>query len=943
MILKSNPVKSTETSKNILGSFDGFINNALRGWAASPDHIEKPVTVSVFIDKNPVGHVVASEFRPDLEQSELKSGKHGFTFRVPEQYCDGGDHVVRVVNPETGVNLPNSPRKIRFPDRRTAILRGASEARIKGEVRLEDGCFLHGWVSGISENNEIESVRVFENGEELGFASLSKADDGRFQFSLRLPTAVCDGLPHAFFLTYQGQSFTALATITPFIITPDAVLRDYADAALLGRLSNSASRRYAALDEQVTRLAAAPAAGGPDGAFALRDIVAAHAALVETVDEKRKAADYAPFAFPETDQPLASILIPVHNKFAYTYQCLAAIRLMPNETPLEVIVLDDASTDITTELESIIGGVQVLRNPTPLGFVRNNNAGARHARGRFLVLLNNDTEVSPHWLDHLLRPFALFDRVGLVGAKLIFPDGKLQEAGGLVWRDGSVWNYGRGGNPQDPRYNYLRETDYCSAACIAIEKNFWDELGGFDDTYAPAYFEDTDLAFRVRAAGRRVLYQPLCEVVHFEGVSSGTDPKAGIKRYQTINRSKFLARWSGAMAGNGLPDHAPDYNKERGYCRRVLVLDHEFPQPDRSAGHYAAIQEIRLLQSLGFKPTFVPENLAHLGPYTSRLMELGVECVYAPFALSVEEVLAERGAEFELVYITRYEMARNIIDAVRRWCPQAKVLFNNADLHFLRLLRMALLEKSQEKLEEVCKVRDAELEVMRKVDLTLSYNETEHAIIVSHNLDSSRVAKCPWVVEPKSRVPPFSDRRDIAFLGGFRHPPNLEAVTFFVRDVMPLLRTALPGVRFRVYGSAAPTALYDLAADDVVIEGFVENLADLFDTCRIFVAPLLSGAGIKGKVLDALAYGVPSVLSPVAAEATGIRDGLEAVIAREPDDWVAAITRLYEDPEVWTAMSGAALAFVRDFYSFEAGRKAMQAALSELDLVPLEGMYARGQ
>jgi O-antigen biosynthesis protein len=433
-----------------------------------------------------------------------------------------------------------------------------------------------------------------------------------------------------------------------------------------------------------------------------------------------------------------------------------------------------------------------------------------------------------------------------------------------------------------------------------------------------------------------VVYAPLSVVYHFEGKSRKFDNVLDVKIFQEINRPIFKEKWVDAYALNGKEGRDVDLVKDRNVQYRALVIDYMAPRPEYDAGSYAAIQEIRLLQSLGCKVTFLPLDLRFLGDQTQMLQRLGVECLHAPFVTSIEDLLAERGAEFDIVYITRYTVARRAIRAVRRHARRAKVLFCNADLHFLRTLRAALVKKDPDALEAAISIRDEELKVMRKVDVVLSYNDTEHAIILSHNLGATQTVTAPWVVEVKEDVPPFEARRDIAFLGAFRHPPNLPAVKFFIMEVMPLLRQQIPGVRFRVYGSDAPEELMALESEDVLIEGYVKDVADVYETCRVFVAPLLAGAGLKGKVIESLAHGTPSVLSPIAAEGTGLRHGLETFVAETPEQWAAMITALYQDPELWQEMSTKARAYARATYSFERGRELMAKAM---EAAGLSGVY----
>lgn len=390
--------------------------------------------------------------------------------------------------------------------------------------------------------------------------------------------------------------------------------------------------------------------------------------------------------------PIVSIVIPVFNKFDLTYNCVKSIIDQGAQVPFEIIVVDDCSRDETVLACLVFGrGIRLIRNNANSGFIRSCNRGFEAARGEYVVFLNNDTEVKPRWLDELYETMRRDPKIGVVGAKLLFPDGSLQECGGVIWRLGDGWNWGRGQAADDPRFCYMRDADYVSGAALTIKKSLFAELGGFDEHYLPMYYEDTDLCFRVRRHGLRVVVQPAAEIIHFEGASGGTSVTGGgMKRFQAVNHRKFFERWKEVLASHRFNGELPELEAERAVRQRALFIDDSVPEPDKDAGSNAAFQHMLSLQRLGFKVTFLPgDNMARIDPYTTDLQCRGIECLYHPYYFSVEDVLRKQQIPVELVYLHRYSNASKYAGMIRQHFPKARILYNVADLHFLRLQRQA--------------------------------------------------------------------------------------------------------------------------------------------------------------------------------------------------------------------------------------------------------------
>jgi len=648
--------------------------------------------------------------------------------------------------------------------------------------------------------------------------------------------------------------------------------------------------------------------------------------LPETKSEVPVAAAWQALDFPPCTKPLISIVIPVYNKYEYTFHCLQALLANSGDQPYEVIVVDDCSTDATPQMLAAMSGIRVLRNEQNSGFIHSCNSGARAARGDYLLLLNNDTEVQPAWLSALLHTFRDFPDAGMVGARLLFADGKLQEAGGIVWRDGSAWNYGRGDDPNKPEYAYVRRVDYCSGACLLLPLADFMALGMFDTHYAPAYYEDTDLAFKVRAAGKQVYYQPLARVIHFEGISNGTDTGSGVKEYQVRNQQLFFTRWEEVLRSHRPNGRLPHLEKERHVERRVLVVDARVLMPDHDSGSLRMFNLLKIFQRLGFKVSFIPDNLHYHEKYTPLLQSVGIECFYFPYLQKIGEYLEHFGSQYQVVLLSRADFAEKHIDAVLRHCPQAQVLFDTVDLHFLREQRQAALS-GDKLLKEAAELRRLqELGLARKAQQTLVVSPVEVELFRQEAPDV-KVALLSNIHAAEGRQAPWQARKDILFIGSFEHPPNADAMHWFIDEVFPLLRKQKPDITLRIVGGGAPKNLLAKAGPGIEFTGFVDDIAPLFNSIRLSVAPLRYGAGVKGKINSSMSYGVPVVGTTVAAEGMGLVHGADVLIADTAADFVACILRAYDDEQLWYALSNAGLANIERCFSFEVATQQLQDIL----------------
>ncbi len=811
-----------------------------------------------------------------------------------------------------------------------------SDAALKSNIDSADWTGIRGWVWDPQEPLKRLELELLDGDAGLVTvlaneyrADLETADigDGRHGFSISFNETLLPNARHVLHLRPVGSK-VEIASF-PLVLTREQAGLDSSVRFILGNVMAEADRAEKAedlapiinamvgfLDAALSRYfyIAEETATNAAELLAPAELSSHVRILISSIQRS-----YPPIVVDSRNEPLVSIIIPVFNKFDLTYNCVKSIVEHGAQIPFEIIIVDDCSRDETMFAAFAFGpGIRLVRNPENSGFIRSCNRGFEAARGEYVVFLNNDTEVKARWLDELYETMRRDPTIGVAGSKLLFPDGSLQESGGIIWRLGDGWNFGRGQPADDPRFCYMRDADYVSGAALMIKADLFTELGKFDEHFLPMYYEDTDLCFRVRQHGHRVVVQPASEITHFEGASGGTSVTGtGMKRFQSINHRKFFERWKDTLATHRFNGELPELEAERNVRQRALFIDDSVPEPDKDAGSNAAFQHMLSLQRLGYKVTFIPgDNMAKIDPYTTELQRRGIECLYHPYYFSVEDVFRKQPTPFELVYLHRYSNASKYAGMIRQHFPKARILYSVADLHFLRMQRQAELENDPVLREKADQLRRLELGAMSFVDCVIVHSAAE-AELLRQIAPDIEVQVIPWTIPVRDIDAIKIKRPGIAFIGGYSHPPNVDAAKWAAQSIMPVLRSKVPGIELLLVGSHMPKEVSSLAAKDIVPLGYVPSLDSVFSRIRLTIAPLRYCAGLKGKVLESLAAGIPCVMTTVAAEGIDLPAELASLVADEPELLSQQIATLCRDRAKYRRVVEAGKAHVAANYSPE--------------------------
>ena len=622
-------------------------------------------------------------------------------------------------------------------------------------------------------------------------------------------------------------------------------------------------------------------------------------------------------------QPAVSIIVPAFGQVDVTAECLISLSqtLKMCDTSTEVILVDDASDQILSEVFAEMRGLKISRNETNLGFLKSCNAAVKIAAGHDIVLLNNDTIPTGLWLDHLvefrrMRPNAL-----VVGARLVSADGRLQESGGIIFSDASGWNFGRNWDWNDPRCTYAREVDYCSGAAILIEGEFARAMGPFDERFIPAYYEDTDLCFEARSMGGSVWVEPKAVVVHLEGVSYGKEAVGQSKPYQEKNKRLFLDKW-----GIELSDQFPAYEnlvwraRTRHNKRRIVFVDNEVPRFENNSGALRTVSILRLMIESGFEVTFVPINGLRSEPQTTFLESLGIE-VLGPLYFHTD-YLSDIKETIEQVWLSRIDVAKQAVQLLHPLLADIPLVFDTVDLHHVRMEREETLRNGFGRSRQVKKL---EIDMCNRSEKVVVVSEEERKVLEGLTSTPIHVISNIHSIKIETRIPPRNHRA--AFVGSFQHTPNIDAVNWFVKEVLPLIVSEIPDFEFWIIGDHLPESIEKLNSPPVFVKGWVKDLDAILNQMRLNIAPLRFGAGVKGKISHALALGLPTVTTSIGAEGMNLTNSEDIEIADSPELMAEKICLLMKNDHHWTKVSSQGQLIAEREFGLERARSALMEVL----------------
>lgn len=632
------------------------------------------------------------------------------------------------------------------------------------------------------------------------------------------------------------------------------------------------------------------------------------------LDEFFNSGERLTFAIEST--PKISIIIIVWNSVHLTYRCLKALldEQRSNECPsFEVIIFNNASSDATSKLLELTDNLKIINNDQNIGFLLGCNQAAKIACGDSILLLNSDAFVRKGTLYSAYTALYSNVNVGVVGGRIVLPTGVLQEAGSIIWDDGSTVGYCREGAEYYPAAMHRRQVDYCSGAFLMTPHRVWKDLKGFDENYAPAYYEEVDFCMRVRQSGLIILYEPWAIIDHYE---FGSENKQGDSHKLMLqNREKFVQthnQWLTEKAfKNADSNLLKASNTAIAKCGRLLVFDDQVPFESLGAGFPRMRALLNTAASNGWQVVFFPLDKSDINwEQARREFNPEIEFVTNVSRNNIEQFLKARRDLIDVLLVSRpnnMQILNECFDRNPELLTSIKLIYDAEAVFSVRDMLLSKLNGEIKPLNFYTKAIDDEVSIGRHANAITCVSAIEASEFSKRLPVTVTVSVLSHSIAVAEHETSFDNRSGFLFVGRLLEAdsPNRKGLSWFINCVWPHIRQALPEASLQVVGHITPIH-HDICSDGVVIRGAVDDLSKIYDQARIFIAPIQFAAGIPIKIIEASAAGLPVVGTTLMTKQLGWTSGLEI---QDSDDAVTMASKainLYNDSDAWSVQSIAA-------------------------------------
>jgi O-antigen biosynthesis protein len=654
---------------------------------------------------------------------------------------------------------------------------------------------------------------------------------------------------------------------------------------------------------------------------------------------RRKANNLLPTAaripvdFTCGGTPSVSVIAVLHDEFPQALMMLSALRAhYPGD--IELVLIDSGSVDEAGQIGRYVRGARVMRFDSDIGLVRARNAALNCATADAVLFLSNEVELAPGTIAAALHRLASDARIGVVGGKVIRANGKLQEAGRIIWRDGFSVGYLESGSPLAPEANFVRDVDFCASEFLLVRAALLRQLEGFDDALEPGGYDDADLCVRIAEAGQRVVYDPAVVIYHHGaarlGAAAGT--AAGAVAAVDQAHQAFFRKHINHLRFRYIADSRVQvFARSTDTGKRVLFIDDTIPLRMIGSGFVRSNDILHVMASLGYRVTVFPVNSSRFGLASIYAdMPDTVEVMHDRGFDGLTDFLTARQGYYDAIWIARTHNLDRIRPILERMTsgsgrPPRIVLDTEAIVSMRDAARATLLGEIAVDVDAAIMQEFANAHFCQSI---IAVNPDEAQKL--RDLGFSDVAVIGHLREPRPTPRGFAERAGLLFVGAMHRvdSPNYDALVWFVREVLPLVEQKLGWeTRLTVAGyTDAQVSLEQFREHPrITLRGAVPDIDALYDWHRIFVAPTRYAAGVPYKVHEAASHGIPVVATELLRQQLGWVSGrdLLSVDVGDAAAFAQAIVSLYRDADLWQTLRDNALERVR----VENGRAPYEAAI----------------